>query len=64
MKKFDSEGKGQIYFDAFVHLCVTLQTITGSFRQRDTDMDGVITIGYEDFLAIVFNVCMQMNGAK
>jgi hypothetical protein len=64
MKKFDREGRGQIYFDAFVHLCVTLQTITGSFRQRDTDMDGIITIGYEDFLTVVFNVCTQLSEAK
>jgi len=64
MKKFDREGREVIYFDAFVHLCVTLQTITTSFRNRDTDMDGVITIGYEDFLSIVFGVCIQLESGQ
>ena len=60
-RKFDRDGQGKIYFDSFVQLCVTLQTMTSSFRTHDTDQDGVITIGYEDFLTLVFSVCMQLN---
>jgi len=37
--------------------CVLLgQTLTASFRQFDTDMDGWITIGYEQFVSLVFNL--------
>ena len=61
MRKFDREGRRTIYFDAFVQLCVTLQTMTSAFRYHDTDQDGVITIGYEDFLTLVFSVCMQLD---
>lgn len=32
------------------------QTLTSSFRQYDTDMDGVITIHYEQFLQMVFSL--------
>lgn len=32
------------------------QTLTSSFRQFDTDMDGVITIHYEQFLSMVFSL--------
>lgn len=33
-----------------------LQTLTSSFRQYDTDMDGIITIHYEQFLSMVFSL--------
>lgn len=33
-----------------------LQTLTTAFRQHDTDMDGVITIHYEQFLSMVFSL--------
>lgn len=61
IRKFDREGRGTIYFDAFVQLCVQLQTMTSAFRYHDTDQDGVITIGYEDFLTLVFSVCNQLD---
>lgn len=32
------------------------QTLTASFRQHDTDQDGVITIHYEQFLTMVFSL--------
>lgn len=60
-RKFDRDGEGKIYFDSFVQLCVTLQTMTSAFQSHDSDQDGVITIAYEDFLNLVFSVCMQMT---
>jgi len=33
-----------------------LQTLTSSFRQYDTDQDGIITIHYEQFLSMVFSL--------
>ena len=35
---------------------VTRQTLTSAFRQHDTDMDGVITIQYEQFLSMVLSL--------
>lgn len=58
MKKFDRNGKGTILFDDFIQCCVCLYTLTGAFRQHDTDQDGVITIHYEQFLSMVFSIKM------
>lgn len=35
---------------------IYFQTLTASFRQFDTDADGVITIHYEQFLNMVFSL--------
>jgi hypothetical protein len=42
-----------IVFDDFVQLCVVLQTLTASFRDKDNDRDGYITIHYEEYLNMV-----------
>ena len=41
-------GKGDVTFDNFVQACVTVKTLTDSFKQYDTDCDGWIQIKYED----------------
>lgn len=46
-------GKGNITFDNFVQACVTVKSLTDSFRQFDTDSDGWIQINYEQFLELV-----------
>ncbi|ESO11096.1 hypothetical protein HELRODRAFT_109312 [Helobdella robusta] len=56
VRKFDRQGRNTIAFDDFIQCCVVLQTLTSSFRQFDTDMDGWITIGYEQFLNLVFSL--------
>lgn len=53
MKKFDRHGRGTIAFDDFIQLCVTLQTLTDSFRRFDTNKNGWIQIHYEQFLSLV-----------
>lgn len=40
-------GKGDVSFDNFVQACVTMKTLTDSFRQFDNDQDGWIQINYE-----------------
>ena len=37
-------------------ILLSLQTLTSSFRAMDHDMDGVITIHYEQFLSMVFSL--------
>jgi len=56
IKKFDRQGRGTVAFDDFIQCCVVLHTLTASFHQFDTDMDGWITIGYEQFISLVFNL--------
>lgn len=41
-----------ISVDQFIVLCVKIQRFTDAFRQRDSQQQGVITIGFEDFLGI------------
>lgn len=43
-----SVGNGDITFDCFVQACVTLSTLTKSFRARDYEGRGSIQINYED----------------
>jgi len=45
----------EISVDQFIVLCVKVQRFTDAFRQRDTQQQGVITIGFEDFLGIALN---------
>lgn len=56
LRKHDRSGRGTIFFDDFIQCCIVLYTLTTAFRQYDTDQDGVITIHYEQFLSMVFNL--------
>jgi Ca2+-binding EF-hand superfamily protein len=38
---------GNVTFDNFVQACVTVKTLTDSFRAFDTDQDGWVQINYE-----------------
>ncbi|CAO3593488.1 unnamed protein product [Absidia cylindrospora] len=60
IQKFDrygtnvqSRGNGNVTFDNFIQACVTVKTLTDSFRGMDTDNDGWIQINYEQFLDLV-----------
>ncbi|CAO3601214.1 unnamed protein product [Absidia cylindrospora] len=60
IQKFDrygtnvnSNGQGNITFDNFVQACVTVKTLTDSYRAIDTDHDGWIQISYDQFLDLV-----------
>eukprot|EP00127_Corallochytrium_limacisporum_P003657 Clim_evm45s151 gene=Clim_evmTU45s151 len=53
--KFDRQGRHSIAFDDFIQCMVTLQTLTASFRQYDTNHNGWIQINYEQFLNMALN---------
>ena len=55
IKKFGRSGEGVIFFDDFIRACVVLNTVTSSFREKDTDMDGVVILQYEEFLRMAFS---------
>jgi peflin len=40
-------------FDMFVQSCIVLKSIADTFKRIDTDRDGYITIGFEEFLVEV-----------
>jgi Ca2+-binding EF-hand superfamily protein len=56
IRKFDRLGRGTVAFDDFIQCCIVLHTLTASFKQFDTDQDGWINIGYEQFVTLVFNL--------
>ncbi|XP_053966647.1 peflin [Anastrepha obliqua] len=52
VKKSDPREHKEISVDQFIVLCVQIQRFTEAFRQRDSQQNGTITIGFEDFLSI------------
>lgn len=44
------------YLPQNINLKFIFQTLTAAFRQHDSDLDGVITIHYEQFLNMVFGL--------
>ncbi|KAL9547525.1 hypothetical protein PS6_007081 [Mucor atramentarius] len=63
IQTFDKYGNGDITFDCFVQACVTLSTLTKSFRARDYEGRGSIQINYEDFLTLVISSRPDMKGS-
>ncbi|EFA11122.1 peflin [Tribolium castaneum] len=53
--KSDLQNHKQMSVDQFIVLCVQIQRFTEAFRSRDSEMKGVITIGFEDFLSVAIN---------
>lgn len=47
---------GKLKFDAFIELLVYLRKLTDVFKKYDTDMSGVATISFSDFLFEVSNL--------
>ncbi|ORX72885.1 EF-hand [Linderina pennispora] len=62
IRKYDIQGKlshaavehtnnrrGAITFDNFINSCVTIRSLTDSFRRYDTDNDGWVNMNYETY---------------
>ncbi|CAG9800029.1 unnamed protein product [Chironomus riparius] len=45
-------NRREIAVDQFIVLCIKIQRFTDAFRQRDQQQQGIISIGFEDFLGI------------
>lgn len=56
VNKYDKQRRGVILFDDFIQICVQLQTLTNAFRAHDKQQTGVISIGYEQFLTMIFSL--------
>jgi len=50
--KFDHFGRRAIALDSFIQSCVMLKSLTDAFKQRDTAMQGNVSMGYEDFMTL------------
>ncbi|KAF9905501.1 Programmed cell death protein 6 [Linnemannia zychae] len=53
IKKYDRTGKGDVSFDNFVQIAVTVKSLTDAFMRIDKEGRGFATIGYEQFLELV-----------
>ncbi|XP_006031307.1 peflin [Alligator sinensis] len=42
-----------IQLDRFIQVCIQLQSLTESFREKDAGMSGSVRLSYEDFLTMV-----------
>ncbi|PVU90589.1 hypothetical protein BB559_000703 [Furculomyces boomerangus] len=47
-----NKGRGDIGFDKFIYACVTVKTLTDSFRSLDGNNDGWIELNYDSFLMV------------
>ncbi|KAJ1993104.1 hypothetical protein EDC05_002362 [Coemansia umbellata] len=45
--KLANKGRGAITFDNFINSCVTIRSLTESFRRLDNDQDGWINLNYD-----------------
>ncbi|ORY03362.1 EF-hand [Basidiobolus meristosporus CBS 931.73] len=51
--KSGQPNDGEVTFDNFIQICVTIQMLTTAFRRFDDNSDGRIDISYEEFLELV-----------
>ncbi|EEB17154.1 Peflin, putative [Pediculus humanus corporis] len=51
----DKVAKKRISVDQFILVCIQIQRFTDAFRVRDTEMKGVITVSFEDFLTVALS---------
>ncbi len=50
--RFDRMAKKSLKFDDFIQSCVMLRTLSDAFKVRDTNLNGIIQVSYEDFMTM------------
>lgn len=50
--RFDRLEKKSLKFDDFIQSCVMLRSLTDAFKTRDTNLNGIIQVSYEDFMTM------------
>ncbi|KAK3828152.1 MAG: hypothetical protein J3Q66DRAFT_376450 [Benniella sp.] len=55
IKKYDKKGRGDVSFDNFVQIAVTVKSLTDAFMRIDREGRGYATVSYEQFLELVVN---------
>ncbi|KAG4088597.1 EF-hand [Neocallimastix lanati (nom. inval.)] len=57
LKKYSRNFDGEtVNFDQFMNICISLNSITESFRYRDRNRQGKLNLNYEEFLVQVINL--------
>ena len=51
---FDRKDTRSMKFDDFIQCCVMINILTDSFKKRDTQRSGVITVHYEDVSPFIY----------
>ncbi|KAJ1911495.1 hypothetical protein H4219_005922 [Mycoemilia scoparia] len=54
--KLDCRGRGDINFDNFINACVTVKTLTESFKRLDTDGDGWVNMNYDTVRIYLYTI--------
>ncbi|KAF8923488.1 Programmed cell death protein 6 [Dissophora ornata] len=52
IKKYDKNGRGDVSFDNFVQIAVTVKSLTDAFMRIDREGKGYATIGYEQAFSL------------
>ncbi|CAH1795033.1 unnamed protein product [Owenia fusiformis] len=55
VRVFDREHRNVMKFDDFIQSCVLLANLTNKFQKRDTNRNGWVEIGYEEFLTMALD---------
>jgi len=55
VSKFDKSHTNSIDFDYFIQVCVTLESLTNSFKKKDVNRTGRVSLQYEEFLTMVLD---------
>ncbi|XP_046382423.1 peflin-like [Ischnura elegans] len=55
ISRSDPVKHNNISVDQFIVICVQIQRFTEAFKQRDHEMKGLITIGFEEFLTVALS---------
>jgi len=50
--RYDHRSRSQIGLDDFIQACVLLKSCTDSFRQKDNQMSGTISISYDEMMCL------------
>ena len=50
--RFDRQARSGLKLDDFIQSCVMLRCLTDAFRVRDQNLNGIITVSYEDFMTM------------
>lgn len=55
LRRYNRMERGTIFFDDFIHCCIKLNNLTSRFKYH-ADMNGIITINYNQFLQMVMSL--------
>nr|CAI5835050.1 unnamed protein product [Callosobruchus analis] len=55
INRADLKNHKQISVDQFITVCVQIQRFTEAFKAKDAERNGVITLGFEEFISIALS---------